>query len=110
LRWAYDSWPADPIKDARHVYWAAGDCFLVYPGGNSSIRLEKMREGIVDFEKIRILKELAAKSSDNNIINLMKKLDEHLQTLTIKNDYDEGYFENSLQKGRQILEDLSDLL
>ncbi len=32
LRWAYDAWPADPVRDARHTLWPAGDCFLVYPG------------------------------------------------------------------------------
>ena len=44
LRWAYDAWPADPLRDSRHTFWHAGDCFLVYPGGNSSIRFEKLRE------------------------------------------------------------------
>src|SRR2546422_9034713 len=63
LRWAYDAWPADPVRDARHTLWPAGDAFLVYPGANSSIRFEKLREGIVDYEKIRILRELASKSS-----------------------------------------------
>ncbi|HXB45130.1 MAG TPA: glycoside hydrolase domain-containing protein, partial [Puia sp.] len=38
LRWAYDAWPADPARDARHTLWPAGDCFVVYPGGNSCIR------------------------------------------------------------------------
>ena len=56
LRWAYDAWTADPMRDGRHTYWHAGDCFLVYPGANSSIRFEKLREGIVDYEKILILK------------------------------------------------------
>jgi hypothetical protein len=64
LRWAYDAWPADPMRDARHTLWPAGDCFLVYPGGGSSIRFEKLRQGIVEFEKIRILRELVSKSSD----------------------------------------------
>ena len=40
LRWAYDAWPADPSRDARHTLWPAGDCFLVYPGGNSSCVLK----------------------------------------------------------------------
>jgi hypothetical protein len=57
LRWAYDAWPADPLRDARHGSWPAGDCYLVYPGGNSCIRFEKLREGIVDYEKIRIIRE-----------------------------------------------------
>lgn len=58
LRWAYDSWPGDPARDARHFFWPAGDCFLVYPGCRSGIRFERLREGIVDFEKVRILREL----------------------------------------------------
>jgi len=61
LRWAYDSWTADPSRDARHLLWPAGDCFLVYPGARSSIRFERLREGIVDFEKIRVLRELIDK-------------------------------------------------
>jgi hypothetical protein len=30
---------------------------------------EKLREGIVDYEKIRIIRELAAKSSDSSVKN-----------------------------------------
>ncbi len=57
LRWAYDSWSEKPLTDTRYVRWPAGDCFLVYPGPRSSIRWERLREGIVDFEKIRILRD-----------------------------------------------------
>jgi hypothetical protein len=110
LRWAYDSWPADPVRDARHVYWAAGDCFLVYPGANSSIRFEKLREGIVDFEKLKILQELALKSTDENVKNLLQELDVHLQSITVKNDFSEEYFNTSISKGKKILEELSDHL
>lgn len=63
LRWAYDSWTADPERDARHVLWPAGDCFVVYPGSRSSIRFERLREGIVDYEKVRILREALGKRS-----------------------------------------------
>jgi hypothetical protein len=55
----------------------AGDCFIVYPGGNSCIRFEKLREGIVDYEKIRILRE-ASKSKDKAVHDLMNELDQHL--------------------------------
>lgn len=55
LRWAYNSWTVDPIKDARFHMWTAGDCFIVYPDG-SSVRFEKLTEGIQDYEKARILK------------------------------------------------------
>lgn len=57
LRWAYNSWTKDPVHDSRFTSWPAGDTYQVYPGPMSSIRFEKMIEGIQDFEKIRILKE-----------------------------------------------------
>ena len=64
LRWAYDSWTADPLYDTNHVKWPAGDCFMVDPGGRSSIRFERLREGIADFEKIRLLRTAIAASND----------------------------------------------
>lgn len=56
LRWAYNSWTADPLTDARFRTWPAGDCFVVYPGGRASIHFSKLTEGIQDFEKVRILR------------------------------------------------------
>lgn len=56
LRWAYNSWTKEPLHDSRFRSWAAGDCYLVYPGC-SSIRMERMIEGIQDAEKIRILRK-----------------------------------------------------
>ena len=57
LRWAYNSWTEDAVHDARFRKWAAGDCYLVYPVGRSSIRMEKVIEGIRDYEKATILME-----------------------------------------------------
>ena len=55
LRWAYNCWPKNPLQDSRYSTWSAGDTYFVYPGG-SSIRFERLIEGIQDYEKIRILK------------------------------------------------------
>ncbi|MDD4018092.1 MAG: DUF4091 domain-containing protein [Kiritimatiellae bacterium] len=57
LRWAWNSWPFDPVKDASYGPWRAGDTFLVYPDGSPSWRFLELRNGIVASEKIRILKE-----------------------------------------------------
>lgn len=57
LRWAWNSWTTDPLRDTRFRTWAAGDCFQIYPGPRSSIRWERTVEGIQDAEKIRILRE-----------------------------------------------------
>lgn len=60
LRWAYNSWTADPLRDSRFRTWAAGDCYIVYPGDRSSIRFERLIEGIQQAEKIRILRDALA--------------------------------------------------
>lgn len=31
LRWAYNSWVEDPIRDSRFRKWPPGDTYLVYP-------------------------------------------------------------------------------
>jgi hypothetical protein len=110
LRWAYDAWPADPLRDARFGSWAAGDCFLVYPGANSSIRYEKLREGIVDFEKIRIIRQLALKSSDKTVKNLVAELDAHLQTFNAEKEFKSDKLEEDINKGRKIIDELSEKL
>jgi hypothetical protein len=57
LRWAYNSWTKQPLTDSRFTAWPAGDTYQVYPGPLSSIRFEKLIEGIQDYEKIQILKK-----------------------------------------------------
>ena len=115
LRWAYDAWPADPVRDARHTLWPAGDCHFVYPGGNSSIRFEKLREGIVDFEKIRILREMTAKSSNTKALDLLKELDAHLSAIAAERDFSKRDFSTealtgNMMKGNQLIQKISDEL
>jgi hypothetical protein len=115
LRWAYDAWPADPMRDARHTLWPAGDCFLVYPGGNSSIRFEKLREGIVDYEKLRLLRASASQTSNEKAKALMKKLENHLNQIAAerdyaKRDYDVPGMVEALAQGKKLIEALSAVL
>ncbi len=63
LRWAYNSWPANPQYDSRFRYWASGDTFIVYPGGRSSVRFERLIDGVELFEKVHTLR---AKYGENN--------------------------------------------
>jgi hypothetical protein len=110
LRWAYDAWPADPSRDARHTLWPAGDCFLVYPGGNSSLRFEKLREGITDYEKVRILKQLATKSSNKKVKELMGELNAHLQSLVTEHDFNTEKIASDLDRGRMLIAQISEEL
>lgn len=57
LRWAYNSWVIDPLTDSRFRTWPAGDTYIAYPEARSSIRFERLREGIQDAEKVRVLRE-----------------------------------------------------
>ena len=79
LRWTYNSWTADPLRDSRFRTWAAGDCYIVYPGNRSSIRFERLIEGIQNAEKIRLLRgELKANGNDAGL----KELDETVALFT----------------------------
>lgn len=82
LRWAYVHWVEDPLYDTRYVTWPAGECFLVYPGPRSSIRFERLREGIADYEKIRIIRQKLRKSDSPKAIKALKRLDEMLARFT----------------------------
>jgi hypothetical protein len=110
LRWAYDAWPADPARDARHALWPAGDTFLVYPGGNSSIRFEKLREGIIDFEKMRILRSEASTSTDEHVKRIIGELDLLLTSLRSERQFDEEGLRRELDRGKQLIAELSDRL
>ncbi|MDO5980953.1 glycoside hydrolase domain-containing protein [Flavivirga spongiicola] len=72
LRWAYDNWrSSDPfnIQDGAHT---AGDFAMVYRNSNNSpskylpsLRLIMLRDGIQDFEKLKILKTQLESASDD---------------------------------------------
>lgn len=102
LRWAYNSWTADPVADARFRAWPAGDCFIVYPDGRSSIRMEKFIEGIQDYEKARILMEGWAEEGMQEKIG---KLNEILSSFTYEEITDKGP-EEAVHKAKQAISDL----
>lgn len=96
LRWAYNSWPQDPIRDSRFRTWAGGDTYLVYPEGYSSIRFERLIEGIQDWEKIKIIRN----ECRNDTVKLHK-----LETLIDKFKSGEPFefWENKLKEAQQLL-------
>ena len=56
LRWAYNSWPEDPKMDSRFGSWPSGDTYFVYPKCVSSMRFERLIDGIESAEKVRRLR------------------------------------------------------
>jgi hypothetical protein len=63
LRWAYNSWPESPETDSRFKYWMCGDTYFVYPYNRSSIRFERLIDGIEVSEKVRALRAAGADMS-----------------------------------------------
>jgi hypothetical protein len=84
--------------------------FVIYPGANSCIRYEKIREGIVDFEKLRIIREKAAKSTDKNVKDLLQQLDEHLNVFLTEKEFISDKIKADVDKGRMLVEQLSNSL
>lgn len=77
LRWALNSWVEKPLHDSRFTNWAAGDTYILYPDGRTSVRFERLIEGIQAYEKIRILRNETDKRGRKR--NYGKQLDKILE-------------------------------
>lgn len=100
LRWAYNSWVKDPLIDSRFRTWPAGDTYVVYPDGRSSIRFERLREGIQDAEKIRILRDKLQGDTAN-----LNRLNETVARFDLIQN--PGNTSEMVWEGKKVLEDLS---
>jgi hypothetical protein len=81
LFWAYNTWVPNPLQDSRWKRYPAGTLFQFYPGPRTSIRFEKLIEGIQDFEKIRILREQFEKNGNEKGL---KAIDQALSFIKIE--------------------------
>lgn len=82
MRWAFDAWVKDPLRDTTHWAFEAGDTFLIYPDekdsenirSKSSVRLEKMAEGIRDVNKLYMMQsEIPSLKADiDNLLSTVK--------------------------------------
>ena len=93
LRWAWNSWPKEPMKDASFGKWPAGDTFLVYPDNSPSLRFLMLKNGIIAAEKIRILKEQGLFKDE--IAALASRFD---RAAALKNETDFKAIEESVQQ------------
>ncbi len=57
LHWAWCNWDEHPLTDSRFRKFGSGDTYCYYPGNRSSVRFERLIEGIHQYEKIQILRE-----------------------------------------------------
>lgn len=86
LRWAYNSWTVSPEEDSRFTAWPAGDTYVIYPFSISSIRWERLVQGIQLFEKYKI--RLAAAKAEGNTEHVaeLEKLLEDIDLKKISTD------------------------
>lgn len=97
-----NTWTSKPCLDARQKQWPAGYNFLIYPGNRSSIRLERLIEGIQDYEKINILRQEFEEK--NNAVEL-DKLNKVLLDFKL-NDIEKASSSTIIEDARIILNSL----
>lgn len=111
LRWAYDLWTLDDPRDCRDSVNTSGDNMFVYRSTDEtdaeiriSYRLEMLRKGIQDFEKIQLLKKELQLSRD--------PFDR--ETLDLLNGFIAQFHENSatgatslVREGTKLLNDIA---
>ncbi|MCW1922745.1 DUF4091 domain-containing protein [Luteolibacter arcticus] len=105
LRWAFNSWVEDPLKSTDFTSWPSGDCFLVYPGNRSSVRFERMRDGMEDFEKLRLLREWAGKSPASAQQAALAKIDTILKDFTWERGRKSGIHAADVQRANAAIEE-----
>lgn len=101
LRWAYNSYTKESPVDTRFRTWPAGDTHIVYPNGRSSIRFERLREGIQDAEKIRIVRAKLEQDTTPDGKEKLQKFNEMLAGFNVIDD--PGNIEEMLKKGKEFL-------
>jgi len=106
LRWAYNSWPEDPVNDSRFISWPSGDTYFVYPEARSSIRFERLVEGIQDYEKIRILKNKLAGDSSVEAARSEKLLKDFLDSINIQS-LENRQAEAIVNEGKKLVDSIT---
>lgn len=102
LRWAYNCWNEEPTVDSRFRSWSAGDTYLVYPGVRSSVRFERLREGIQDFEKVIQLRKIYLENGEKE---KLVKLEEAIKEFELTK-IEDTQAEKNLKAAKAILNSL----
>ena len=106
LRWAYNSWPENPLVDSRYTKWPAGDTYFIYPGPLSSIRFERLREGIQDYEKIRILRKELTESTSPEAVASMERLNRFMDSIDA-NTLEKRSAAEVINEGKDLINEIS---
>ncbi len=74
LRWSAFNWTTSPMTDTRYRLWEAGDMYSIYPGNRTSVRYERLIEGIQQFEKLKIMESSFSAAEQSTLSSLVSKM------------------------------------
>lgn len=110
LKWAYDFWTLDDPLHIQDGYFTSGENSFVYRSSNernaeiyTSYRMEMLRKGIQDYEKIRLLQTELASSSDPVHTEARRMLDEKVDQFHL---YNSTGATQLVQEGSRLLNDI----
>jgi hypothetical protein len=116
LRWAYDNWSVTDPANLQVGGYTSGDFAIAYRSSNeldmklhASVRMELIREGIEDYEKIIILKNLLKDAESAYPQKQYAILMAQLEKFDLK-AWDPRELELLLNEGRMLLNEIATFL
>ena len=103
LHWSFSNWQDTPLTDTRFRMFAPGDTYFVYPDGRSSIRYERMLEGIQLSEKIRLLRAELEAARDFDGMMMLEQALEPLRSGAMNSWYPTSTVINDLTKAIEAI-------
>lgn len=103
LHWSFSNWTDHPLTDTRFHMFAPGDTYFVYPDGRSSIRYERLLEGIQMSEKIRVLRADMKAANDLEGLLLLEKALEPVRSGAMNEWYPTSTVINDLTRAIETL-------
>ncbi len=102
----FNSWGDRPLTEARFRNQSSGSNYIIYPGGRSSVRFERLIEGIQDYEKIMLMREELTAIDNDSSRQKLELLNEVLSDFVIDRIPRESASQ-MVNEGQQLLERLN---
>ena len=91
------NWTDDPMHDTRFRMFTPGDTYMVYPGGRSSIRFERIIEGVEAAEKSSILREEYERELQTEALRLLNETINGFKSGNVTTEEETAYLISQLQ-------------
>lgn len=105
LHWSWINWPEQPLIDSRYRLFASGDTYCAYPGDRSSVRFERLVEGIQQSEKIHILRAAYQAAGDTRRLQKLEAAIEPFKSGDVESESATAAMVNHLEA---VLNDVED--